>query len=142
MYENDALDFDSHGISKTEDSVSTEEEDTPPFDTEDGKSFIWEDDSEPVYGDESDSFTAEDTEEFYESEAEIEESESDKEIDADSELIYSDYPEEKEAEGKDSEMVGFDTYDDEDMSDKIDAYVKELEKFERGDTVDFSKLEF
>ncbi|MBQ8393546.1 MAG: MBL fold metallo-hydrolase [Clostridia bacterium] len=142
VYEND--DFDSHDIKETEDSSLTEE-DIPPFDTENDKSFIWEDDTEPMYENEeqSDSFIVEDIEESYESEAEIEEDfESDGEIDADSELIYSDYPEETEGDGKDSEMVGFDTYDDEDMSDKIDAYVKELEKFERGDTVDFSKLEF
>lgn len=87
---------------------------------------------------------------------------SDDEIDADEELIYSDIEEdspygesdegEESGEAEDSSggekpdnsLLGFDDTDgdDEDMSEKIDAYIKELEKFERGDTVDFSKIEF
>ena len=56
--------------------------------------------------------------------------------DIDKELIYYD----------DSIADGFsdDPYDDgedEDVSEQIDAYIKELENFERGDTVDFDRAE-
>jgi len=56
--------------------------------------------------------------------------------DIDKELIYYD----------DSIADGFsdDPYDDgedEDVSEQIDAYIRELENFERGDTVDFDRAE-
>jgi len=57
-------------------------------------------------------------------------------IDADVELIYSD---DKDGE---IDIETFEDEEDDDTADKIDAYIKELEKFERGDTADFSSLEF
>ena len=59
------------------------------------------------------------------------------EIDADTELMYS-----SDDEPADNTADSFDDYDEEDLSSKIDAYVKEIEKFERGDTADFSIPDF
>ena len=63
---------------------------------------------------------------------------SEEEIDADTELIYNTDDEDLSDNTADS----FGDYDDEDLSSKIDAYVKEIEKFENGDTADFSLPDF
>jgi L-ascorbate metabolism protein UlaG (beta-lactamase superfamily) len=63
---------------------------------------------------------------------------SEEEIDADTELIYNTDDE----ESSDNTTDSFGDYDDEDLSSKIDAYVKEIEKFENGDTADFSLRDF
>ena len=143
-----------------ESDTEPSEDELPPFDLDDSNreepepsaySDIWVDEDDaaemseeseyenaPEYEeipDTVDEFVP-DTEESEEPDTEPER----EEMDADSELIYSDEKEEEKPE--EDEMAGFEAYDDGDMSDKIDAYVKELEKFERGDTVDFSKLEF
>lgn len=60
------------------------------------------------------------------------------EIDADTELIYNTDDE----DSSDNTADSFGDYDDEDLSSKIDAYVKEIEKFENGDTADFSLPDF
>lgn len=59
-------------------------------------------------------------------------------IDADTELIYNTDDEETAEITADS----FGDYDEEDISSKIDAYVREIEKFENGDTADFSIPDF
>jgi hypothetical protein len=59
-------------------------------------------------------------------------------IDADTELIYNTDDEETAEITADS----FGDYDEEDISSKIDAYVREIEKFENGDTADFSLPDF
>ncbi len=63
---------------------------------------------------------------------------SEEEIDADTELIYNTDDE----DSSDNTADSFGDYDDEDLSSKIDAYVKEIEKFENGDTADFSLPDF
>lgn len=67
-------------------------------------------------------------------------------IDADTELIYSDDEEEKPTDYPDEvtedSLESFSDDEEEDLSSKIDAYIKEIEKFERGDTADFSLLDF
>ena len=136
-------------ISKEYDNVDDGEEIPEPYDDEDENESS--DTSEVEIPDEVDEFE-ENSDNVSEETAEIEvsaedvvseETEETDEIDADTELIYSDTS--NEAVKEDDKPKGFESYDegeDEDMSDKIDAYIKELEKFERGDTADFSNLEF
>lgn len=59
-------------------------------------------------------------------------------IDADTELIYNTDDEETAEITADS----FGDCDEDDLSSKIDAYVREIEKFENGDTADFSIPDF
>ena len=136
-------------ISEEYDNVDDGEEIPEPYDDEDENESS--DTSEVEIPDEVDEFE-ENSDNVSEETAEIEvsaedvvseETEETDEIDADTELIYSDTS--NEAVKEDDKPKGFESYDegeDEDMSDKIDAYIKELEKFERGDTADFSNLEF
>lgn len=136
-------------ISEEYDNVDDSEEDMEPYDDSEDTEELSITDSVEIIEDveeaeELDTLNEEGAREIFEDGVEVS-CEDSEENDADELLIYSDDEYTDKTEEKTDELAGFDASEDDgddDMSDKIDAYIKELEKFERGDTVDFDKIEF
>ena len=148
----DDEDIDDEGIDDEEDEL---ESDDIPFEEGNwsellGLDVAFDDDDEENEADENEEIVddeSDDEETVYE-EADDEETidedfedEADEDSDDLDELVDDDDSDDEDEDEKINIPIYYHDEDSDDETDKIDAYIREIEKFERGETADFSKIE-